>query len=495
MLCTAKEYFPKQHFSLSIFANMQAIVNNTVVELSERLAMSEFFAGWRELMETRVTWEEPDVKLDAEIETISGMLELDTEFHDEFLLLNMPLEGLHDALSALNIRQVIKLIEAADYFGESTTHDTAMGRLTEIIETATTGQLVQYYDIIVTSYLSGVMKDVFCTVAMTHISRMNFDELTIIYPVIKSVNDRDLYVTWINEVINMSSVPAVAAIESEIDRFVESHSAERFANVDWSGLYYDPFNISFSEEFLNKYEHHRLAFGNFQDTDEATNELNSNHYSRLTLQNLPFATKQFEILTTVFPNENWIEPRHINNQWNGTTIDYENYGSRSRYMWILGHRGPTDYARDMYRMVRDGELSPDEARVTIRYMDPESEYFDPYYQLRTVEHQNMRDANRLEYKREYGEPIYAMTIEIDRLLDVGPNGPGQGARDEYLQALRGAVAVSLWYERRGDGFLVEPDTEPELVPEVIHDPVIAAAAAAAAAAEPETETDIITYHL
>ena len=304
---------------------MQAIVNNNVVNVSERLMGVMFFTGWRELLETRVTWRESDVKLDeVSTETIGNMLEFDTEFFTELMLMNNPVEGLRNAFSALNCEQTVRLIEAADYFGDEEALNCATRRLSTVCYIATDEQLLQYYHIVANSHTKPLIWPSYMSSAYLRIQGLSLYKLVSSVAAIDELEDQELLDLVYSTICEILEPAATASIEFSIDEFVKSHEHLPFAGVDWRALRW----CSLSNGFKHKFGDHMRAQQYFLNHNpQYIVDAIYNNTPLLSLENLPVVTKTFELLHDVI-HVHTMKPTYLHNmQWNENGIDYENYGN------------------------------------------------------------------------------------------------------------------------------------------------------------------------
>jgi hypothetical protein len=344
-------------------------------------------------------------------------------YFEEFIVMNRPLEDLHNAIQPLDFQQAVRLIEAADYFWDDTVYRLALNHLSELTSGANYERFVQYSRLVDNSHMKRFIEHDFYVGAQTCLDLMDFHELGTIYQTIVQEHREQLFGRWRMCAWKESLRSAVAAIESEIDRFVELHQHMPFAGVDWRWLQPHPREMNFTDAFVKKYKFYRDDQERFHsETLPHIIDLTYRKMPLLSLSSLPFVSMRFKLLMDTVPDEYWTSHRPYqmpNYQWNGTTIHHNNYANWTPFNH--SHiRGDTLTRVCMRRDAMMDGFNQNETMRILRYEDPASFFYDPCHYKRSYEHQERRDSMRQYYFEMYDRRIEIFTDEIDALLDEQP---------------------------------------------------------------------------
>ena len=295
------------------------VINGVSIEVSDDMQKCAFFTEW------------------IKFPTANGVIEFDTAYFDEFLLLNIPLDRQPAHFHALSLQQLCKLADAMEHFDYYDAFPNIKRAFRKIFWPMDIIELIEFTNMMEDRYCP-MMLSFYLELIEIKLSQMSFTALNefsnvfATYP-INATNGKirkSLYYC-----IYYASKPyAIDFIERAIDDFANrSIRRPNWPSVSWGDL----FTSKLSKEFVEKRHDDYLDYVNFFTpyTNAHDEEINDFYYCRikpLYLTNLPIERYMHLLAFSLVPHCNMersaIENAnaHINNKhWNDYGIDYSKF--------------------------------------------------------------------------------------------------------------------------------------------------------------------------
>jgi len=289
---------------------MQAISNNIIITISNHLMESEFFSGFKSF---------------SSIFQTSDSVEI-LKFHEEFLMLNEPINVLIDKSYTLNIHQIVKLFEAIDYFGALFATEYMQKTLLYILTRMNISTLLQCHTLLFNSPADEMMMHIYYyAIELQFAGVLSFAEFNNVYRIITTTLDVKLSSIWFAYATSKANSMAIHSIEQDIREFIRRSDSPPHIIVDWKHLY----TSGLSEDFITDHlPYHRIQQSFLRNSPQYIIDITYIDISALSLSDLPIRDRTIAFVNRHFNSYQWdnavFPDQWANNQWNDEGIDYDN---------------------------------------------------------------------------------------------------------------------------------------------------------------------------
>jgi hypothetical protein len=288
---------------------MQAIINQTVVDVCPELAECRFFNEWREFSN--------DVN--------GHVFEFDTEYFDEFLLLNMPLYAQYEHFRERGLFQLCQLADAMEYFGAYRSFPNIIRAFRRLFWPMNVVELVGYR-VMMRERADSKLYVFYLNLLDYKVNRLTIPEIVEVYEHenVQASDSNDIFYMLFYRIEEKAWSAVTTAIEEAIDDF-DGRSIWRYPAVRWSELYDSRLTRRFIREHRRDFRNYNHFLNHIED-EENLEYLDVQDQS-LSLRNLPFDRYIHLVAARLIPRADHSAFRHIGsyeetgNQWDHTGID------------------------------------------------------------------------------------------------------------------------------------------------------------------------------
>jgi hypothetical protein len=290
---------------------MHAIINNFPVEISREMMTSNFLKQW------------------VEFPTANGIIQFDTEYFDEFLLLNLSIRVQPGYFHTLELFQLCRLVDAMEYFGDYGSFYNIKRAFRKIFWPMSTAELLEYRDLMKERYYSSVFY-FYIGFLNIKLKRMSFEELAELANefATQPINDtnRAIRKCLYHCIFQASKAHVVETIENAIYAFIARSRRSYWPSVSWCGLYRSGLSRRFIAANRQRYIEYYEFFASV-DPEDFDNFCNCPS-KPLYLGDLPIKRYMHNLALSLVPHCNVskeITSIHPSSHWNDYGIDYSKF--------------------------------------------------------------------------------------------------------------------------------------------------------------------------